>query len=1071
MIRIQLLGSFELYDPQGKLIKLPTRKVEALLTYLILSRDRPQARERLAGLLWGESPEDKARLSLRAALHALREALEPEPDQKGKYILFSRANVQFNPQAPCWIDLVQFERLLEEADALQGPERARALQEAIALYRGELLQGIYDEWCLEARDRLNDLHLKALQELVVNHTERKEFEQAVHCAKELLAKNSLLEDVHRQLIYLYFATGNRNAALEQYRTCQRILKEELDVEPLPETQALYREIEARIGLNEPEAKRVQAAMARDLLRRYPELGAPFVGRGDELAQLVAGWEAARAGQGRTLCIQGDAGVGKTRLSQELGQYVEKTGGRMLAGRCYELESRMPFHPLTDALRAGLREMALDELTQVSPVWLEQLVKLVPELGERLARAPTQSPLLTPEQERQRLFEGLTQVLLALARQRPLALCLDDLQWADEPTLQFLHYLARRITKEPLLLMGVYRTGEVGEDHPLAQVLQQLQRDDLVQFVELSTLSAADVEALVTGMLKLESSKPAETLIGRIRQGSGGNPFFAVELLKSFIESGTLYLDEARNWQIAKEKLATETLPESVRAVVQMRLRRLSHRSRELLNLAATVGRAFEMQLLCQSTGWREEEVLVSLEELLRSSLLVAEKARYNFNHDLIRRVVYMALSAERRRGLHLQVGETLGALHAQHPESNGVVGEIAKHFYEAGQWERALDYALLAGQRTWASYAKREAIAFYQMALEMAEKLGNGQALMETYKGLAEIYCYTDKPDEGIQYGLKALDLCTDPEKRADIYCAIATAYQKQRQVDKAWQYCEQAVQTLGPDNQSPAAVRTYYQASSFLNWLLRYDEAIEYCQRGLRIIEKEKLKDASAALTLMYTSLAQAHTGKQDYKQAIEYASKATEMADAAGDLYSIANAFFALGLANYEKGDLDAAIEAWGKSLSASEIMQAKVNMAHTHDQLSNACIRKGKIDDAIYHEEKLREIWSDLGSPRQVAVANASLSCLYHAKGWDKQAEDALRIAIEDAGEYWAFYTALFWSYVLLGEGEQALQWLERGWVYLEERHLERLKSAPSYTPCFERLRQDPRFKALVARKRQG
>jgi predicted ATPase/DNA-binding SARP family transcriptional activator len=1067
-MRIYLFGKPEIHDAQGQPVRLTTRKVEQLLAYLCLHRDQAQARERLAGLLWGESPEEKARVSLRAALHALREALEPKPDQKGKFLLLSRTSVQFNPEAPCWVDLGQFEKLSEQADVLRGSEQTHALEEAVALYRGELLQGTYDEWCLEARDRLKDLYLKALQELVVCHTEQREFAQAIHCAKELLAKNPLLEEVHRQLIYLYFATGNRNAALEQYRECQRILKEALDVEPLPETQALYREIEARIGLNEPEEKRVQAAMARDLLRRYPELGAPFVGRADELAQFVAGWEAARAGQGRTLCIRGDAGVGKTRLAQELGQYVEKTSGRMLAGRCYELEARMPFHPLAEALRAGLRETALDELTQVSPVWLEQLVKLVPELGERLGRAPTQSPLLTPEQERQRLFEGLTQVLLALARQRPLALCLDDLQWADEPTLQFLHYLARRIAKEPLLLMGVYRTGEVDENHPLAQVLQQLQRDDLVQLVELSTLSAVEVDALVAGMLKLESGKPAEALIGRIRQGSGGNPFFAVELLKSFIESGTLYLDEARNWQIAEEKLAAESVPESVRAVVQMRLRRLSHRSRELLSLAATIGRAFEMQLLYQSTGWREEEVLINLEELLKSGLLVDERPRYNFNHDLIRLAVHTGVSAERHRGLHLQVGKALEAMHAQRPESNGIVGEIAKHFYESGQWERALDYALLAGQRAWASYAKREAIAFYQMALEMAEKLENRQMLKQVYKRLGEVYCFTDEREKGLQYSLKALDSYRDPKERADIYCAIANVYHYKRDLSKGLSYCERALQELGPEQDSLAGARVYYYSSAFLNWLLRYDEAIQHSTRALRILEKEPDESLKARIL---SELGHAYSGKGDYASAAMYLAQSASLAEKTGDLYSIGVTRFKLGIAYYNGGDLDRAIKAWHQSLQTTEHLGNPEDMAAIYNFLTLAAMRQGAIDQALHYAHKQLENANKGENSIPKAEAYGMLGCLFEVRAEEAQAKEYFAQALKLSPEDGSMYMSIILSYLTLDKLSQALIWLQSGSLYLKERHIEFLKSCPAFTRSFDLFRHDSRFKALAAAARQA
>jgi predicted ATPase/DNA-binding SARP family transcriptional activator len=1062
MFQIYLFGRPEIHDPQGRQrVTLATRKVEQLLAYLWLHRDQPQARDRLAGLFWPGSTEEKAKLSLRQALYDLRKALEV-PEDSEQILLLRRITAQFNPQACCWVDVQEFEKQLDHAEDAEPDEHARLLREAVALYRGEFLEGCYDDWCIEERDYLKNLHLKALQELVVHHAERKEYEQAISYAKLLLSVNPLQEEVHRQLMYLHYAMGDRNAAIQQYRECETILKQELDVEPLPETQALFKEIEERASTEKME----MLAARRELIRRYPELGAPFVGREQECEKLIAAWERATQGSGRAVLVAGEAGIGKTRLAQEVIQYAGGQNGLALIGRCYEAEGRLPYQPWIEVFRQAFSQTPSQVLGTLSPLWLGQLMKLVPELIERFPAVKPTASLLAPEQERNRLFEAFAQCLVHLSRQQPLFIFLDDLQWTDESTLHFTHYLLRTLSRERMFLLGVYRVEEVDEEHPLWQMTQHSLKEGLLEVLELTSLSELDVEALVSRMLKVEQGPQA--LTQRLQESAHGNPFFVVELLKSLIEAGAVYLDDRQTWQIASEKLVSHTLPATVKAVVQTRLRRLSHANRELLDLVSTRTRAFDVDFLEQALGRREEELAENLAELLKAHFVMEEASQYQFRHDILREVIYQGLIAERRRQLHRKAGQALETIQLQRAGHlrNGTTGEIAQHFYQAGEWPKALEYSLLAGKQAWSkSYAKEEAAYFYQRALELAERLRDEQCLMKAYKGLGEVYCFTDKHDEGLEYSLKALELCKDPEERADIYCAVANVYHYKREFENALSYCDKALEELGPKRESLAAVKIYDHASSCLNWLLRYDKAIEYCEHALKILKKNP-NDALTALIL--STMGHAYSSKGDYEKAAEHLARAAKLAKGTRDFHTIANTSFSLGLAYYNGGHVDQALVAWNESLQASGMIGNPGAIAAIYNRLTQASIREGDIDQALNYAHRQLEHYRESDDPTRIAMAYGVLACLYEAKNFPVDARKLFRQALDSGSREDLVYYNVIVTYLYLGNLDKALEWLERGLPYLKDKQIEHLNSCPAYTPTFNLLRQDQRFQTLIHRK---
>ena len=1061
MIRIYLFGTAEVDPGTGETVPLATQKVAELLAYLWLHRERPQSRTQLAGLLWPETDERRARQSLRTALHRLRQVLEPDDASAGTYLMTERQSVQFNPEAPCWVDVGQFTDRLDQAADADAADRVHCLQEAVSFYRGDLLEDCYEDWCLEERDHLKTRYLRALEELVTAHAERKEYEPAVEYARRLLALNPLQEEIHRQLMYLYYALDDRNAALQQYRACERLLDEELGIEPLPETQALAREIEERVNPEHLEAVSPQAIIAK-----YPELGAPFVGRTEEFARLKAAWDRATEGQGNSIFVSGEAGIGKTRLTQELIDHVTRCeSGLTLQGACYETEGRLPYQPWIEALRQAVATAPEGLVEQLSAIWVGEVMKLVPELMERLPEIQPRPALASPEQERNRLFEGLSRFLIELADPQPLLIVLDDLQWADESTLQFTHYVMRKVKESPICLVGIYRSGDVVDDHPLLDVVQHALKEELIETIELSQLTSDEVTELIGRMLKAEEG--LAPLIERINEDAAGNPFFAVELLKSLIETGAVRANDDGTWEVETKKLTGPELPQTVRAVVETRLRRLSRSSREVAQLASTRTRAFEMDFLTAAIGHRREDVADPLDELLKTHFLTVEGPRYRFHHDVIREVIYSGLADERRRSLHRQAGQTLESLQAEPDDhhKDDLAGEIAEHFYHAEEWRKALDYGLRAAERAWSqSYAKDEALHFFQQALESAEHLDDRMGLLEAYKGIGEVCAFTDEPERGLEFCEMALELCNDPITRADIYCAIANVHHQRRELEVGLEYAEKALEELKPDHiHTISAVKASYYASTFLNWLRRYDEAVEHAETALSILEVE---DDVTWRARVFAEIGNTHSWRHDFGEARAYLEQAASLAFQAGDVYSKALARFQIGQAYDFEGDVDQAIQAWKESLETlSQLSGQEDGIGAVCNHIVYAYLQKEELQPAFEYARKYYDVLK-ASSATQRATAAGMLACLHHAKGAHARANQFFDEALELGSSHGSMYFNIVQTYVMLDRIGDALDWLERGLPYLQVRHLRYLQNPPRNTESFQRLHDEKRFAELLS-----
>jgi DNA-binding CsgD family transcriptional regulator len=441
----------------------------------------------------------------------------------------------------------------------------------------------------------------------------------------------------------------------------------------------------------------------------------LIGREAALASFARVFAQVTSGQGRTVLVSGEAGIGKSRLVAEVTARLGSEQAQVLRGICFEQDRTLPFAPLLDMLRTLLlscaRDASLCRLASRAPA----LLTLLPSLALWLPDVRPMPPL-EPEEEKRRLFVALSSFLLDQAEQRPLVLVIEDLHWSDETSLAFLLFLIRQSRVRPLLLVLTYRQEEV---HPaLAHFLSALDRERVALSCSLTALSQEEVHAMLRATFQLK--KPVRRdFLEALYQLTEGNPFFVEEMLKSLLATGDIFFSEG-NWD--RKPLAQLRIPRSVFDAVQQRSSLLSEMARETLELTAVVGRPVEVSLLQALTGCSEHELLACLDTLIAVQLLVeTSSGQYAFRHALTRAAVYTGLRASKRKALHLRIGHTLERLSASSLESH--LAELAFHFYQAQAWQEALAYAQRVGEKALALCAPRTALEHLTHALEAARHL------------------------------------------------------------------------------------------------------------------------------------------------------------------------------------------------------------------------------------------------------------------------------------------------------------------------------------------------------------
>jgi DNA-binding SARP family transcriptional activator len=676
---IRLFGAVQ-FTWEGKQVKgINSNRLRSLLAFLVLRAEAPQSREQLAALIWPDSDEGQARTNLRQLLHHFRRAL---PDDCALLVSDGDA-LQWQRSPACAVDVYQFDRALEQAveAARRGDtatERA-ALKTAVELYQEDLARELFDDWLIPLREHYRQEFAYVLGKLAVLFEDDGDYEAAIRHAERLVAQDALREAHHQLLIRLHIANHDRAGALRAYYQCMRVLRKELAVDPDPVTRELYQR-----ALKSPAPGSSKHAGVP--LRAAGST--PIVGRERELKQLIDCWPSVECGNSRLVVITGEPGVGKSRLADELYDWcAAQRDGAVARARCYAAQGQLGYAPISEWLRAGPLRASLSQLPRMQ---LEELVRVLPEIlpdGSAMARSLPSND----RWQRRRFFEALHAAFIHAPR--PLLLLIDDLQWSDPDTIDYLHALLRSGQVDRILVVATMRAEETDRNHPATKLRQELARIGRLTEVPLKRLSAPETATLATRIAGCEITEADLTDLYRTTKG---NPLFVVECIRA--------------------GLHTSEAIRRIDAVISARLAQLSPGAYELAGWAAAVGQSFSFDLLAKATDWDEDSLSRALDELWQRRLIeTLRDAEYDFTHDRIREVAQAESSPIRRHFFHRRIARALEELHPSDVESVSL--HLATHYDQAGMPNEAISCyqraAIVAEQR----FAHKKAAAMLHRAL------------------------------------------------------------------------------------------------------------------------------------------------------------------------------------------------------------------------------------------------------------------------------------------------------------------------------------------------------------------
>jgi DNA-binding SARP family transcriptional activator len=771
---IHLLGPFEVLR-DGQLIasrEWRSQQTRAILKVLVTRHGHVVTADQLLDLLWPDEEPEAARRRLHVRVSQLRRALGP--DDAAAYVLTVEGGYTVNPEADCWIDTWEFEsqtgraRRCQEAGDLD--QAIAAYEMAHSLYRGDFLEeDLYADWTFAERERLRERFLTMLTELAECYAQQGRYRRAVARCHDVLAADPWREAVYVRLMLYHYYAGEQVQALRAYERCRQVLADELDVEPLPATVTLAEQIRAGALWAVQDAPRYPPPAYEGRLFEVPySLGhTPFVGREREYAWLVQRW---RDPETRVLLIEGEAGVGKSRLVDEFLGYAAAQEAQVLRSRMATGE-RPPYAPVVDALRPLVQR---SDAAAVAPATLAALAFLFPELKSQMPDLPP-LPALPAEREQRRLFAAVETLAQARVPEGAL-LVVDDAHRAGSASCQLLAHLARTLT-----VVLIYRSEETPPEHPLRATFQPLRREGRVAALTLERLPRAAVQALIRRLARDELPDLAQQVAAR----TDGNPLFVVALLQHMFEEGGLYVDAGGNWAVAREGAAS--LPPTVRETIEARLRRLSREQRQVFDLAAVLGGEFDFALLQHASQEAEGRLLATLDLLLESGLLIeprtAGRREFALAHDCYAEVAYETLPGVRRRQLHRRAGEAIESVYQ--PDLAPHYADLAYHYRRAEELVRERRYARLAGEQAAARFANAEAEAYLRRALDLtpeeeatrAERYALLLALERVYdvQGAREAQVQTLAELEALAEALDHDRLRTEAAlRRASYLCAIS---------------------------------------------------------------------------------------------------------------------------------------------------------------------------------------------------------------------------------------------------------------------------------------------------------
>jgi len=936
MLRIHLLGEFRIVDDDAPVAGFHTPRFQSLIGWLLLHAGIPQPRTELAFRFWPDSSEEQAHGNLRKALYDLRHAL-PHVDP---FLCFDRQTVHWREDGPYEVDVTRFKDALTEANSVE------TIRRTAGIYGGELLPSCYDDWVVPERERLYRAFIGLLKNGIALAEGERDHTAALELAERLQQAEPLQEETYRTLMRLHALSGNRAEALRSYHRCAAMLEQELGIGPSPATKEAF-ELLLRHETSPPTT----------------EASLPLVGRAREWDLLQALWRTATRAPPQVALLTGEPGIGKTRLAEEMQDWAARQGIATAFAFCFASEGVLAYAPVAALVRSVT-------LPALEPVWLQELARLLPEVLQKHPDVPPPGPLTEPWQ-RQRLFEALARALLG---RQPLLLMVDDLQWCDQDSLDWLHYLLRFDAGARLLLLCTLRPEGIGAEGERGSLWPGLRRAGQLKEIALEPLDAKATKELAGSVA---GGRLDAAALDRIVAETEGNPLFVLETVRAGPQPGTM--------------------PPTMRAVLEARLAQLPPEARTLAGVASAIGRTFRFPILARAGGQSEHVVVQALDELGWQRIVREHGGgEYDFSHDKLREVAYAALGSARRLVLHRRIAEALEEIHAGNLDP--VSEQLGAHFEKAGAPERAARYYLRAGDLARGVYANETAIAAYRRALGLAS---NGQRVEITLE-LVEVYRLVGKWPEAealCRQALEMADRLGETANRARCLLALGDILRLRGSSAESTAMLERArsaFETL--DDQAGLC-----QAVGLLGrvaWdVAKFPRALELLEEQLQIAtrlgDRQSAGNALGNIALVYWHQA-------DIARARSYLEQQLAIAREADDREQICRALCNLAIMLVAEGRYTEALDCLEEQLLLARSIGYMRSVSHALGWMGIVYRHRGELDQALGYLEQQLQMARGMDDRPVQSYTLHEIGIVHEVLGDDRRALtwylDALRMACE-------------------------------------------------------------------------
>ena len=931
-------------------MEVDTRKAVALVAYLAIE-DQSFRRDSLAALLWPEHDSNQARGALRRTLSTLKKAMG------GEGILADRATVGLSSGSVS-VDAVAFRQLVERSDSPFDAGDCSAslplLEEALGLYKGDFMSGFslrdsvnFEDWQFYQAESHKRLMATALERNVECLSMQGRYPEAIERAHRWLSLDALHEPAHRKLMLLYACNGQRSGALKQYRECVALLDRELGVTPLEETTELYRQItDNEVVLPEPAAVPRTPSLALDSVMAPSPV--PLVGRDKQLEELARIHGSAQNG-GRVALVDGEAGIGKSRLAEEFVERARHSGAATATARCHAAERHLAFGAITELMRSALEGRDEAWLGDVPRHWLTECSRLLPELLTLESGVPAPTPLDDPGAQA-RFFEGIAAFLSAASDSSPAGVILiDDLHWADESSMDALLYLATRLKGRRLLVLATVRSEEpLGP--PRARHLLNADRSATNTHLVLDRLSRAEVAELVAAVRSQDAS-----LSDRLYEETEGLPYFVVEYLAALAGGAD---PESPEW----------SPPTGVRELVSSRLERLGETTLQVLTTAAIIGRGFDFDTVRDAGGRTEDETVKALDDLASAGLIREVGATagdptgrselglasptFDFSHEGIRRIVVDDTSTARKRLLHRRVAESLARSRRRAEVESGA---IARHYEAAGDASTAARYYAAAGDRARALFAHSEALSHYRAALGLEHP-----EPFRIHEAIADVSVLTGDYSSALTSYETAAAL-SDQHDLVAIEHKIGSLHHRRGDLNAAQSHLEVALELLD-EGEHAGRARVLADLSLTAHRSGDSDNAQRLAGEALELAERTGEIDALAQAHNILGILAKS---RGELPGALKHLQRSADLAVDLSDPTARIAALNNLALAQGETGDGSTAIAVLEEALKLCTEQQDRHREAALQNNLADLWHREGNRERSMEHLKRAVAIFAEIGS----------------------------------------------------------------------------------------------------------